>query len=158
MCWLRLPNICVDSMSPNDTSTWGSSLHPQSKGFDKDRTRELARVSESLFASELMVANTTVQQTLTMSKVFGVGISAQALWDGQILNDFQNHWTHLFILMLLLYTYLCLEDINGWLLLEFSVHLLINRFIYLKWYVTVKSIHIFAANPRSHIQTLIWPH
>lgn len=67
----------MDSMSPNDTSTWGSSLHPQSKGRI-DRTRELARVSESLFASELMVVNTSVQQTLTMSKVFGVGISAQA--------------------------------------------------------------------------------
>lgn len=95
----------MDNTSPNDTSTSGSSLHPQSKGRI-DRTTELAHVSESLFASELMVANTSVQQTLTMSNVFVGGISVQAQLDGQIINGFQNH-LYLLILVPLLYTCLC---------------------------------------------------
>lgn len=34
-----------------------------------------------------MVANTSVQQTVTMSQVFGGGIPVQADLDGQIMND-----------------------------------------------------------------------
>lgn len=67
----------MDRTSSDDTSTLGSSLHPQSKERT-DRTRELARVPEALLASELMAANTSVQQTATMSKVFGGGSSVRA--------------------------------------------------------------------------------
>lgn len=73
----------MDRMSPDDTSTLGSSLHPQSKERI-DRTRELARAPEALLASELTAANAFVQQTATMSKVFGGGSSVRANLDANL--------------------------------------------------------------------------